>query len=93
MMRLFKGTVVQPPDYRDDRTVEALVEFIKNRVSVDTQVAKMNPKEKAEHKERELLSKDDHPACMMAGFLLVNRYFLRLMMMMMMVLFYKMKYF
>ena len=72
-LRLFKDDVVQPPDYRNDRTVEAMMEFMKSRLALDEQVAQMHPDQQKEHKERMLLSRDDHPGCMMTGFLLVNK--------------------
>lgn len=73
MLRLFKHAVVQPPDYRSDRTLEALTEFVKGRLAKDEVLALMPPQEREEHEEQRKLEKDDHPGCMMSGFLLVNR--------------------
>jgi hypothetical protein len=33
----------------------------------------MNPSEKSLHVERKELERDDHPGCLLSGFLLVNR--------------------
>ena len=33
----------------------------------------MEPDALAEHKERKELARDDHPGCLLSGFLLVNR--------------------
>jgi protein disulfide-isomerase-like protein len=72
-LRLFKDGEPQPPDYRADRTVEAFGEFLKSRLATDEQVKRMDPVAKAEHEERLLQQRDDHPGCLMTGFLLVNR--------------------
>lgn len=72
-LRLFKSGRIQPPDYRSDRTVEAFVEFIKSRLSLEEQLQHLDPVTREEHKDRILKDKDDHPGCMIAGFLLVNR--------------------
>ena len=31
-LRMFKDDTVQPPDYRNDRTVDAMMEFVKTRL-------------------------------------------------------------
>ena len=73
-LRMFKHSQPQPPDYRSDRTTEALMEFVHARLSLDEQIKLMKPEEKLAHEERVAEQKDDHPGCMMSGFLLVNRY-------------------
>jgi protein disulfide-isomerase-like protein len=73
MMRLFKHGQPQPPDYRQDRTVESFLEFLKERLSHDEQLQKLTEEERKIHAERKAATKDDHPGCMMSGFLLVNR--------------------
>jgi protein disulfide-isomerase-like protein len=73
LMRLFKHGQPQSPDYRSDRTVDAFVDFIKERLSHDEQIALMHPDEKKAHEERKEATRDDHPGCMLSGFLLVNR--------------------
>jgi protein disulfide-isomerase-like protein len=72
-LRLFKHGQVQPPDYRSDRTVDALTDFLNSRLALDEQLKLMKPHEKEAHEERVAEQKDDHPGCMMSGFLLVNR--------------------
>lgn len=74
MLRLFKRGQVQPPDYRADRTVAAMSEFINSRLALDEQLAMMKPEDAKLHLERKAQERDDHPGCMMSGFLLVNRY-------------------
>jgi hypothetical protein len=75
-LRFFKNSVVQPPDYRSDRTVEALVEFTKSKLSIDEQLSQMAPHELIAHQEQLEKTRDDHPGCMITGFLLVNRWVL-----------------
>jgi protein disulfide-isomerase-like protein len=72
-LRLFKKKEVQPPDYRSDRTVDAMIDFLRSRLALDEQIKLMAPAEKVAHEERIAEQKDDHPGCMMSGFLLVNR--------------------
>jgi hypothetical protein len=38
-VKLFKDNVVQPPDYRSDRTVDAFMEYVKSKLSLETQLA------------------------------------------------------
>lgn len=76
LLRMFKHGEVQPPDYRSDRTIDALNEFVASRFAKDEAIALMLPHERAQHEENEAMKKDDHPGCMLAGFLLVNRYYM-----------------
>lgn len=73
LIRMFKHGQVQGPDYRSDRTVDAFVEFANARISQDEQLTLMSPEAKAQHLERKALEKDDHPGCMLSGFLHVNK--------------------
>ncbi len=72
-LRLFKDGKVQPPDYRSDRTVDAMLEFLNQRLALEEQLAHLDPVTRDENKERILQTKEEHPGCMLAGFLLVNR--------------------
>eukprot|EP01042_Synura_sphagnicola_P001410 gene1410-1606_t len=72
-LRFFKDKDAQPPDYRSDRTVDALVEFVRQRVALDEQLAQMEPDAKLAHDIKKELLKDDHPGCLLSGYLLVNR--------------------
>jgi hypothetical protein len=73
MLRLFKKTEAQSPDYRSDRTVEALVDYLRQKLALEEHVARMAPEEKVLHLQQKEEQKDDHPGCLMSGFLLVNR--------------------
>ena len=73
MLRLFKDGEAQSPDYRSDRTVDAFTEYIKAKLAADDMVARMAPEQREAHLIAEEKRKDDHPGCMMSGFLLVNR--------------------
>lgn len=73
MMRFFKENVAQSPDYRSDRTVDALLEFVQSLLAQDQQVAKMDENAKLAHSLKKELLKDDHPGCLLTGYLLVNR--------------------
>jgi len=72
-LRVFKEGQVQPPDYRSDRTVDALMEFTKSKLSLDHQIAQLDPEAQAAHHESIREQHNDHPGCQMSGFLLVNR--------------------
>jgi len=72
-VRLFKDGVAFPPDYRDDRTVDAFINYIKNRVMVDEHIAKLPPPDQKRHQEMLIQNADEHPGCLLSGFLLVNR--------------------
>lgn len=72
-LRVFKEGQVQPPDYRSDRTVDALMEFTKSKLSLDHQIAQLDPEAQAAQHERMKEQHTDHPGCQMSGFLLVNR--------------------
>ena len=73
LLRLFRDGVQQPPDYRSDRTVDALTAFVRTKMTTDDHVARLDPVQQEQHKKSEELRRDDHPGCMMSGFLLVNR--------------------
>jgi len=73
-LRVFKEGEQYPPDYRDDRTVEALMNYIKNRLMVDEHIAKLPEPDQVRHKEMIKENADEHPGCLLSGFLLVNRF-------------------
>jgi thiol-disulfide isomerase/thioredoxin len=73
MMKLFKHGEFQSPDYRSDRTIDAFIHFLQQRLALDEQIHLLSPEERKEHEERKLASKTDHPGCMMSGYLDVNR--------------------
>jgi protein disulfide-isomerase-like protein len=72
-LKVIKNGEIQLPDYRSDRTVDAFLNFIKDKLSRDHQIAQLPPDERKKHEEDNAEKHDDHPGCMMAGFLLVNR--------------------
>lgn len=72
MLRLFKDGEPQPPDYRQDRTVDALAAYLKGKIASDTHVAQLPAHQQEEHKAK-AQSEEAHPGCMLSGFLLVNR--------------------
>jgi thiol-disulfide isomerase/thioredoxin len=72
-LRMFRESELQPPDYQSDRTVEAMLAFVKSTLKNEQMLDNMHPTEKAEVKERQLAERDDHPGCLLTGFLLVNR--------------------
>jgi hypothetical protein len=53
--------------------VSAFVEYINGLLSQDHQLSLMSPEDHAAHLERKEAERDDHPGCMMSGFLLVNK--------------------
>lgn len=73
MLRFFKKKEAQPPDYRSDRTVEAMIEFVRQRLATDEHLSQLPADEKEMHLIRKEEARDDHPGCLMSGFLLVNR--------------------
>ena len=70
---MFKGLEQLPPDYRSDRTVDKMFEFVRDKVVIDGELQKMPLAEQTKHKESILMSSDMHPGCMLQGHLLVNR--------------------
>jgi protein disulfide-isomerase-like protein len=72
-LRMFKDGEPSQPDYRNDRTVEAFIEFVKQRLAQDAQVAQMDPATREAHETRKENMRTDHPGCLLSGFLLVNR--------------------
>jgi protein disulfide-isomerase-like protein len=72
-LRVFKEAEPQAPDYRSDRTVDALTEFVRQKLAQDEQVQAMDHETRQLHHERLEQQRDDHPGCLMSGFLLVNR--------------------
>ena len=73
-LRFFKEKAAQSPDYRGDRTVEALMQFLTTKMSSEAHINTLPVAAQRDHRER--LARNDpeeHPGCMMAGFLLVNR--------------------
>lgn len=69
-MRFFKhGEPVNAADYRSDRTVDALMDFAKRKLELESQY-KQWPEARKAHATN---WNPDHPGCMLVGHLLVNR--------------------
>jgi len=68
-LRLFKEGEVFAPDYKMDRTVTALMSFVKNKLDLEDKMRDWHPK----RRERVEAQGKEHPGCMMSGYLLVNR--------------------
>ena len=72
-LRMFVDGVPKSPDYRDDRTVEKFNEYIRTAVSHDEQLKAMDHHTRTQHLETIENERNDHPGCLITGFLLVNR--------------------
>ena len=73
MMRLFKGDTPLGSDYRGDRTLGALEDYITQQLALDSHVESLPEKEKQIHLDLVESQRADHPGCLLTGFLLVNR--------------------
>ena len=72
-LRHFQNGVAQPPDYQNDRTVDALMNYVRTKVSIQEQLKGFTEEELAVRNARIDLNRDDHPGCMLSGMLTVNR--------------------
>ena len=72
MLRFFKGRQAQSPDYRSDRTIEALIQYTSEQVGWNEMLAKLPLHEQQDHIQHKAES-NDHPGCLISGHLLVNR--------------------
>jgi protein disulfide-isomerase-like protein len=80
-LRWFHNGVAQAPDYKMDRTVQALMGFAKRKLEMDDKFKEWSKKAMDEgnvvdvEKRRELfqMNRPDHPACQVSGYLMVNR--------------------
>jgi len=68
-LRLFKDGEVFAPDYKQDRTVEALRDFARSKLELEEKMKDWHPKRRARIEAANV----DHPGCMISGHLLVNR--------------------
>jgi thiol-disulfide isomerase/thioredoxin len=71
-LRLYKGGKAIAPDYREDRTVDALTSYIERTLDLHAKIASSSP-EHREKIERTLFADSEFPGCLLTGFLLVNR--------------------
>ena len=70
LLRLFHYQESMPPDYRSDRTVDSLMKYVEERHAFHRNLLQL-PAEDQEKAKEEMNT--DHPACQLAGYLLVNR--------------------
>lgn len=63
------GEVVTSGDFRSDRTVDALMDFVKRKMDLEHQY-KQWPEARKAHAQN---WNPDHPGCLIVGYLLVNR--------------------
>lgn len=63
-LRLFKENKPQLPDYKLDRTVDALTSFVKSRLEQDENLNKLSEERKHVIQERAATNTKDHPGCM-----------------------------
>lgn len=68
-LRLFKEGAVFAPDYKQDRTLVGLQEYAKAKLELEEKMKDWHPL----RKERIEAQNKQHPGCMLAGYLLVNR--------------------
>ena len=68
-LRLFKDGQQFAPDYKQDRTVSALTDFVKSKLELEEKMKDWHPK----RRERIEMANKDHPGCMISGQLMVNR--------------------
>lgn len=81
-LRFFHDGKAVAPDYKMDRTVQALVAFTKRKLDMDEKFKEWdkramatNEDEETRNKKRQLYqqSRPEHPGCQVSGFLMVNR--------------------
>jgi len=67
-LRFFKDGKQYGLDYRQDRTVQALTAFLKQKVELEKTMEDWHPRRK-----QRMLETKEHPGCMVSGYVLVNR--------------------
>jgi len=81
-LRWYEGGVAIQPDYKMDRTVQALTGYAKRKLEMNTKFKDWDQKaqargEKAEEREKKKQmfqqNRPEHPACQVSGHLMVNR--------------------
>ena len=72
-LRMFKSGNVEPPDYRSDRTVDAFMQFVEQKLAMDHHVASLSHEDREAHKEMMESQRNDHPGCMMAGIYMIPK--------------------
>ena len=67
-LRFFKDAKQYGIDYKHDRTVNAFVDFLKQKVELEKTMQDWHPRRK-----QRMLDIKEHPGCMVSGYVLVNR--------------------
>jgi thiol-disulfide isomerase/thioredoxin len=67
-LRFFKDAKQYGIDYKQDRTVTAMLEFLKQKVELEKTMEDWHPRRK-----QRMLEIREHPGCMVSGHVLVNR--------------------
>jgi thiol-disulfide isomerase/thioredoxin len=67
-LRFFKDAQQYGIDYKQDRTVAAMVDFLKQKVELEKTMEDWHPRRK-----QRMLEIKEHPGCMVSGHVLVNR--------------------
>jgi len=67
-LRFFKDGKQYGIDYKQDRTVNAFVDFLKQKVELEKTMQDWHPRRK-----QRMLDIKEHPGCMVSGYVLVNR--------------------
>lgn len=65
--------MLQYPEYQTDRTVEAFITYAKEHLKTQDKLAEMAPHEIESHFADLDRGRNDHPGCLMTGFLMVNK--------------------
>ena len=73
-LRFFRQGKSDLLDYHNDRTVEAFMRYLQEKMSVEMHLKTLSETARQQHIERIKSDHDEpHPGCLAAGFLLVNR--------------------
>merc|ERR1711871_1213319 len=67
-LRFFKDVHQYGIDYKQDRTVSAMVDFLKQKIELEKTMKDWHPRRK-----QRMLEIKEHPGCMISGHVLVNR--------------------
>lgn len=67
-LRFFKDAKQYGIDYKQDRTVSAMIEFLKQKIELEKTMEDWHPRRK-----QRMLEIKEHPGCMLSGYVLVNR--------------------
>jgi len=67
-LRFFKDVHQYGIDYKQDRTVSAMIDFLKQKVELEKTMKDWHPRRK-----QRMLEIKEHPGCMISGHVLVNR--------------------